>query len=358
VAALGVRELETPALLVDLDGMERNLRTMAEFFAVRAAGFRPHFKNHRSLALAKKQAEAGAIGFTCSRVGEVALLVESGHRDILVANEIACRTKLERLVDLSRKASVILALDDPAVARCLGALGAAAGVVPQVAIDLDLGLNRCGVRSVADAVALAKTAGGAGLRVRGVAGYEGHLQLLAPGADKEAKVREACAAMAAARRTLEEAGFAVDMASMGGTGTYATVADFPGITESQPGTFLLMDTAYASAAPEFQPSLTVLTSVISRSGVRAVLDVGVKSISGERGLPGLKNSNGARVSALHAEHALVDLHPDESGFRVGDKVEMWVRYSDGTVNLFDRIFGVRNGEVEEVFEIDRSGSAP
>ena len=353
-----VQELETPALLVDLDVMERNLRTMSRFLAGRQARFRPHFKNHRSLDLARRQVEHGASGFTCARVGEAELLVGGGHTDILLANEVACRSKLERLVELERRgAPVVLAIDDPEVAQCLGALGRAAGVEPQVVIDVDLGLNRCGVRSVEDAVSLAIAAREAGLRVRGVAGYEGHLQMLAPGAQKEDRVREACQLLLRARSALEAAGFRSEIVSMGGTGTYAMVASYPGVTEVQPGTFMFMDTGYAEVAPEFLPALTLLASVISRSNGRAVLDAGVKAISSERGMPGLKNLSSGRLRALHAEHALVDVHDDGGSLRVGDRVEMWVHYSDGTVNLHDRIYGVRSGGVESEFHVERAGSA-
>ena len=134
------------------------------------------------------------------------------------------------------------------------------------------------------------------------------------------------------------------MVSAAGTGTYSIAANTPEITEVQPGTYVVMDTAYTPAAPEFRLTLSVLATVISRSSrERLVMDAGIKAIRGERGLPWLRGEEDARVSALHAEHARLDLHGNRVDRRVGDKVEIWVHYSDGTINLHDRMYGIRNG---------------
>ena len=152
---------------------------------------------------------------------------------------------------------------------------------------------------------------------------------------------------------LESAGIPAAIRSTGGTGTYAVAGDYPGITEIQAGSYLLMDNIYVSRRASFQRSLTVLATVISTSGrEHAVLDSGVKAVSGERGLPTLKDVPGARLTALHAEHAIVELDVQSPPLTPGEKVEVWVHYSDATVNLHSKMFGVRHGELEEVFPIE------
>jgi D-serine deaminase-like pyridoxal phosphate-dependent protein len=347
-----VQEIETPALLLDLDAMESNLALMAEVCRRSNKRLRPHFKNHRAPALARRQIASGAAGFTCSRLREVEILVEHGFSSILVANEIVSAGKLYALLELSRRADIVLAIDSPLQVAELGRLGRKRGCPPSVVIDLDLGLHRCGVSCADEAIELAEAAAAEGLRIRGFMGYEGNLQLLEPGQEKEQAVAGAYGPLVAAVNAFRQCGAPPEMVSTAGTGTYSMAASTPEITEVQPGTYVVMDTAYTAAAPEFRLTLSLLATVISRTrGERLVMDAGIKALSGERGLPWLKDA-GKRLNALHAEHALVDLHDNGFDCRVGDKVEIWVHYSDGTINLHDRMYGIRNGRVEEVIAIE------
>ncbi len=346
-----LHDLETPALLLDLDSMESNLARMADFCRSQNIRLRPHFKNHRAPALARRQVASGAAGFTCSRLREVEILVQHGFKSILVANEIVSAGKLDALIALSRRADIILAIDDPMQVAELGRLGRKQGCPPSVVIDVDLGLRRCGVGNAQEAMGLADAAATEGLRIRGVMGYEGHLQLLEPGPEKARAVMEAYQPLVAVVSAFRRCGAPPEVVSVAGTGTYSIAASTPEITEVQPGTYVVM--AYASAAPEFRLSLSLLATVISRSpGERLVMDAGVKALSGERGLPCLKNAEGVRLSALHAEHALLDVHGNGLDHRVGDKVEIWVHYSDGTINLHGRMYGIRKGKVEEIIAIE------
>ncbi len=348
-----VRDIETPALLLDLDAMESNLASMGEFCRRSNKRLRPHFKNHRAPALARRQIASGACGFTCSRLREVEILVEHGFNSILVANEIVSAGKLDALLALSRRADIILAIDSPTHVAELGRLGRKRGCPPSVVIDLDLGLRRCGVINAEEALGLADAAATEGLRIRGFMGYEGNLQLLEPGPEKEQAVAEAYRPLVAAVNAFRQSGAPPEVVSVAGTGTYSMAAKTPEITEVQPGTYVVMDTAYASAASEFRLTLSLLATVISRTrGERLVMDAGIKALSGERGLPWLKDAESVRLSALHAEHALLDLHGNGIDRQVGEKVEIWVHYSDGTVNLHDRMYGIRNGRVEEVIAIE------
>jgi D-serine deaminase-like pyridoxal phosphate-dependent protein len=353
-AKLRRADIETPALLVDLDVMERNLETMARFFCNRPAKLRPHFKNHRVLELAARQMEHGAIGITCARLWQAERLANFGIREILIANEIAGDGPVARFVELSREVPVMVAVDNPKVvsemARCARNREAEVNVL----VDVDLGLKRCGMPPGEPAATLAKTVVESGLRFRGLMGYEGHLQPLPPGPDKQRVVTEAMQALGRTRSMIEASGISVGIVSCGGTGDYSIAGAFPGVTENQAGSYLLMDTWYAPFAPDFQVALSVLATVISKTaGERLVVDAGCKVISGERGLPSVKGISGLKLKALHAEHAPIEIQDPAVDVEVGDKIEIAVHYHDGTINLHRRMYGIRDGEVERIFTIEQ-----
>lgn len=350
---LNLADIATPALLVDLDTMEQNMQTMAQFFRGRPARLRPHFKNHRVLEFAARQVEHGAIGITCARLWQAEKLVNSGNCGVLIANEIAGDAPLGRFVDLSRRAPVLIGIDDARVVADLASLARNCKVQPHVLVDIDLGLKRCGVPPGDRAVVLAKSIVAAGLTFRGIMGYEGHLQPLLPGPEKEAMVSQAMAALIGTKNQIEAAGISVEIVSCGGSGDYSIAGTYPGVTENQAGSYLLMDSWYAPFAPDFKPALSVLATVISKTaGERIVLDAGVKAISGERGLPSLKNTPGFKLKALHAEHAPVEIIETASNIEVGDKLEIEVHYHDGTIHLHKRMYGIRDGRVEKTFTIE------
>jgi D-serine deaminase-like pyridoxal phosphate-dependent protein len=347
-----VEELETPALLIDLDAMESNLVTVSDFYRQSAVKARPHFKNHAVLALAERQLAAGAIGMTVARVRHAEALVERGIGSILVANEIVAEGSLQRLIELSHRAEIILTVDDAENIAQIARIAGDTRPKVNVVIDLEVGLGRCGA-PLEEALSLARIARDAGLRVRGLMGYEGHLQKLPPTEQTRRLRNEVAELLSHARHLLEEDGIQVDIVTLGGTGTYKAYAECPGITEVQVGSYLLMDTFYAPFAPDFQLGLTVLTRVIStRAANRVVLDAGLKAISGERGMPMVKGTSGLRVTALHAEHAILAVEDPNLCIRTNDLLDLWVCYSDATVHLHRTMFGVRSGVVEEIFPIE------
>lgn len=348
-----LEQIKTPALIVDLDAMESNLNSMAAFFRERACKLRPHFKNHKTPLLAWKQIRAGAIGMCCATVREAEILVEHGIGSILIANEIAGDEKPVRLAELSRHASVMAAVDNESSLRDLARAQRSRRTQIEVLIDIDVGLKRCGTTAGEAALALARCAVEQGLTVRGIMGYDGHLQGMEQSPERDEEVRRGSKALVESAALLEGAGIPSSVISTGGTGTFAVSGDYPGITEIQAGSYLLMDNIYLGRRAPFQRSLTVLATVISARGQNfAVLDCGVKAISGERGLPTVKDVPGAQLKALHAEHALIELDPQAAAAPVpGQKVELWVHYSDATVNLHSSMYGVRHGQVEEVFSI-------
>lgn len=346
------RELDTPVLVADLEVLEANLARMAAFFAGKHAKLRPHFKNHRVLALALRQIEAGAIGVACSRLRQADRLTHAGIQNILLTNEIVGENPLRQWAELSREATVIAAVDHPKVVDDMARIARDTRAPLNIAVEIDLGMKRCGVPPGEAAAALAKQAVSGGLHFRGVMGYEGHLQLLPPGPEKESAVKQALEGLVGSKKLIEQMGIPVEIVSCGGTGDYTISGTYPGVTENQAGSFLLMDTGYAPYAADFQPALSVLATVVSKTEAEhIVVDAGVKAISGERGLPSIKGIQGLCLRALHAEHAPIDLVDPSTPVEVGDKIELAVRYHDGTVHLHQKMYGIRKGIVEEVFTI-------
>ena len=221
MVGIPLERLDTPVLVADLDILDANLARMAAFFTGKPAGFRPHFKNHRVVALALRQIEAGALGITCSRLWQVEGLARAGIRSILLTNEIAGEGPLRRLAELSRETTVMAAVDNAKVVDDMARIARDSRAPLNVVVDVDLGLKRCGVSPGEAAAALAQRAVAAGLRFRGIMGYEGHLQLLAPGLEKERIVKQALAALVGSKQQIEHLGIPVEIVSCGGTGDYA-----------------------------------------------------------------------------------------------------------------------------------------
>ncbi len=351
---MNLEQIVTPALLVDLDAMESNLHRMAGFFADKRCKLRPHFKNHKVPLLAWKQLRAGAIGITCATLREAEILVHHGVDSILIANELAGDAKAERLAELSKLASVVVAIDNSKSAGDLARAQRDRKSRIEVVVDVDIGLGRCGVAPGEAALQLTKCAVAKGLTLRGVMGYDGHFQVMPPSPARDEQVRAGSKTLVDSASLIEIAGIPVSIVSTGGTGTHAVSGNYPGITEIQAGSYLLMDTIYVNRGASFSRSLTVLATVIStKAPGHAVIDCGLKAMSGERGLSEVKDMPGVSLKALHAEHGLleVDTHSHVS-LEVGEKIELWVHYSDATVNLHSAMYGVRHGKVEEVFRIE------
>ena len=341
-------------MVVDLDAMESNLHRMAAFFANKPAKLGPHFKNHKVPLLAWKQLRAGAVGITCATVREAEILVHHGIENILIANEIAGDTKAERLAELCRHGSVTVAVDSEHSVKDLARAQRNRNTPIGIVVDIDIGLGRCGVQPGEAVLNLARFSVGEGLGFRGLMGYDGHLQGIKQSPERDELVRAGSKTLVDHAALIESAGIPVAIVSTGGTGTHAVSGDYPGITDIQAGSYLLMDTQYVNRGASFQRALTVLTTVISTRGrEHAVIDCGVKAISGERGISTVKDMPGVHLKALHAEHGLIEIEPLSAvALEIGQKIELWVYYSDATVNLHSSLYGVRHGQIEEVFRIE------
>lgn len=353
-----VTDLPTPALLIDLDGMENNLRRMATFFQNNGAKLRPHFKAHQVVSLGKRQLQSGAIGLTCAHLDHAEALADEGVENILIANEVAGASKIQHFTDLSRRVPVIVAVDNPKVVSDMARLAGKWRECLNVVVDVDVRLGRCGVKPGEAALSLTKLVLEKGLRFRGLMGYEGQVAL-APGPQKNRVVVEALKRLEDTKLMIEREGIAIEIVSCGGTSDFSIAANCPGVTEIQAGSYLLMDSAYVTFAPEFEPTLTILATVISTTpGERIVVDAGLRSMSGENGLPSIKGISGLQTKALHIEHTVIEITDPALPINVGDKTEIWVNFLDQTLGLHDRLYGIRRGQVEEILKIEHYVNCP
>ena len=327
--------------------MERNLRRMAEYFRERRTKLRPHFKGHQVLSLADRQVQAGAIGISCARLDHAEALLAQGIPSVLVANEIAGENAIRRFVDISRKGNVIVAVDDALVIADMARLAGSRSSALNVLVDVDVGLHRGGVPPGEAALAFTRLILEKGLSFQGLMGYAGAIKL-PPGREQENAVHSYLRPLLETKALIETSGVPVGIVSCGGTADYAVAGAAAEVTEIQAGAYLLMDTSYMAFAPDFQPCLTVLTTVISHAaGDRIVVDAGLKAVSSEKGLPVIKGRTNLQVRALHAEHALIDVTDPSLRLKVGDKVEMCVPYLDATLSLHQHMYAMRNDRVEE-----------
>jgi D-serine deaminase-like pyridoxal phosphate-dependent protein len=325
-------ELTTPALVVQRDRLDRNLKTMAE--ARPGRSLRPHVKAHKCTALAARQADAGHPGFACATIAEMEGLSRAGlDDDLLLANEVLDASRLGALVQRGSRVSVAVDSSETVDA-------AASGGVREVLIDVNVGLPRCGCRPQ-DAGLLADLARARGLSVRGVMGYEGHAVGLEERATRLELVHEAMELLIVAH---DQTGG--EVISAGGTGTYDLNHC---ATEIQAGSYALMDTAYSRLGLPFAQALSVLATVISVSPEWAVADCGLKALGMDHGDPSIE---GARVRFCSDEH--VTFVP-EASIRVGDRIRVLPAHIDPTIAYHERMHLADNEEVIETWPVDLRG---
>jgi D-serine deaminase-like pyridoxal phosphate-dependent protein len=351
-------DLDTPALLVDLDAFERNLDRMAEWSRRTGVAVRPHAKAHKSPLVARKQLDRGAIGITCSKLGEAEVLVAGGVSNILISSEIVGRAKIARLISLARHARLLIVVDDDANADELSRAATAAGIVIDTLVEVNVGQERCGVEPGEPVAALAaRVAELPGLRFAGLQGYEGNLQHVRDPAERRQRCLTSMDRLIASRRAVEARGLPLEIVSTAGTGTHAIAGEIEGVTEVQPGSYIWMDCDYLGVAGlPYEGALSLLVSVVSRQRRgAAVVDAGWKSITIESGMPIVKGSATLTYAPAGDEHGKL-LCEDESLLPpLGARVELVPSHCDTTVNLHDYLFALRGGRVEAVWAIPGRG---
>ncbi len=349
--------IPTPALVVDIEALEHNLRLMSDFFARRHAKLRPHFKSHKCVTIAKRQLASGnAVGITCAKLSEAEVLAAGGIPDILIANQIVGRDKLERVAALARRCRLAVAVDDESQVRQLAAALTGTPAKVGVLVEVDVGLARCGVPPGERALQIARVAAATpGIEFLGLQAYEGHCITVLDPKDRRRQVLASMQKAVDTRRLIEASGLPVRVLSGGGTGSYDMTGLMDGVDEVQAGSYALMDHYYAKRRPEFATALSVITTVISSNGSdHAVLDVGVKGVGADLGPPVLVDRPEDVISRFESEeHASVRV--GGRPLEIGDKVRLRPSHGCTTCNLHRRLFAVRKGTVEDVWAIDGSG---
>ena len=359
-------ELDTPALLIDLDKMEANIQTMADYFTTVNAMLRPHVKTHKTPIIAHKQIAAGAIGVTCAKLGEAEAVIHAGVRDVLIANQVVGSHKIARLINLARHSEIMVAVDNPQNVRDISNAATAKGVTVRMLIEVNIGMNRCGVESGKPALELAnQIRQSPNLKFEGLMGYEGHTVARPDLKEREAGVREAMQHLIDAKHYLEKHGVEVSIMSGGGTGTFNITGSIPEMTEVQAGSYVFMDSTYRNVegvGEQFDCSLSVLATVVSRPAPnRVIVDTGLKVLAKEFGIPQPVGITGVEMTGLSEEHGTLktvgQVSDTDVSLTPGDKLEILPTHCCTTVNLHDRYYGIRNGIVESVWDIAARGKA-
>ncbi len=347
------RELDTPALWVDLDHMERNIAALALNFKRAGVAWRPHTKGIKVPAIVHKMLAAGAQGITCAKLGEAEVMAAAGITDILVANQIVTPEKITRLVNLRAQANVAVAVDD---AGNVGAIGAAAmqkGVRVDVLIEVNTGMNRSGTLPGASTLALARhIAATPGVRLRGLMTWEGHTLEHQDAEVKRAGIEASVGQMIDTAAQCRAEGLPIEVLSCGGSGTYQVTSHIPGVTEIQAGGGIFCDMAYQGWGVALEPALFVKSTITSRpSPTRIILDAGFKTLPRGFAQPKPLGVENVTSGVYSAEHCILTLHAPDSGHPVASAIDFIVGYSDATVFVHDVLYGLRAGVVETAWPV-------
>lgn len=367
-ARLGDRleEIDTPALVIEMEAFERNLAAMARFCQGASVRLRPHAKTHKCVEVAKRQMALGAVGQCVQKVGEAEVLVEGGIGEVLVSNQVVGAQKLDRLMALATRAKISLCFDDAQQIAAASEAARRAGVTIGGLVEIETGMGRCGVPSGPPACELAKQiANSPGLRFVGIQAYQGKAQHFRTPNERAAAIDVAVVAIRQTLDALDRAGLKCESITGAGTGTYRNEASSGLYTELQAGSYAFMDADYAAnvgsdgqAVRDFEHSLFLLTSVMSVAGGDwVVVDAGLKTTSGESGMPLVHGRPGLSVVGLSDEHAKITVAPGADKPTLGEKLLLIPGHCDPTINLHDNYVCVRNGIVEAIWEIGARGAS-
>lgn len=359
-----ISELETPALLVDLDVMERNLQRAAEYARSHRLRLRPHTKTHKIAALGRRQLDSGAVGLTVAKVGEAEVMLGAEPPDMLVAYPIIGRRKLERLMEVARRTELTVSLDSREAASELADAARAAGLTVNVLAEMDAGMGRVGVQPGAELLELGCAIDTmAGLRLRGIAFYPGHIR----GNDERARraLSELSATVAAAVEDFRRAGLATEVVSGGSTPTLFHSHEVAGMNEIRPGTYIFNDrnTVACGACERRDCAVVILVTVVStarRNGL--IIDGGSKTFSSDLLLPAGERTFGeileapqARFFQMNEEHGYIDLGDSGVRFKVGDRLRILPNHVCTAMNLHEVVYGIRGEHVKQIWRVEGRG---
>jgi D-serine deaminase-like pyridoxal phosphate-dependent protein len=360
-------ELDTPALCVDLEKMEQNLKAVHKALNGSGVGVRPHVKTHKCPAIAKLQMTAGAVGVCAAKLSESETMLNNGIVNVLMTGVNISASKIQRAMALRKKYSgFIQATDNPQNARDLQDAAKAAGIVADVVVDVDV-IKRSGVVAGAPALALAQLVDKMpNLKFRGILAYDGGVQHVTGFQKRKQTALKNFEPIVDTYEMIKAAGLNIEIFSGGGTGTYNIMTAISGFTDVQVGSYLFMDCQYIEIGGEknekeyddFAPSLTVLTTVINNNHPgRLVTDAGSKSLTLNRPTAFVIGEPGFSYSAGSDEYGTISFETTSKTYKVGDILEVIVPHCDPVVNLYDFIYGIRNGKVESILPILARGKS-
>ena len=362
-ASIGQRleDVDTPALVLDLDSFEENLLTLKNAVAGRVR-IRPHAKTHKCPEVGKRQIALGAVGQCCQKVSEAEAMVDGGIADVLVSNEVVGAQKIARLAELSRRARIGVCVDNAPTLHEIGRSGAKLDIY----VELEVGMRRCGVAPGAPAVALARAiVSSPNLRFAGLHAYHGRAQHMRSMEERRGVIEKAASYVKETKALLQEAGIACPIVTGAGSGTFVFEVALGAWDEIQPGSYAFMDSDYARnewapPMPRFEHSLFVLATVMSRPNpALAVLDAGLKASSVDSDMPGLWQRPGLEYTHASDEHGWVEFAKEKVAGTampaLGDKLLLVPGHCDPTVNLHD-VYHVLDGDmVVEVWPVTARG---
>jgi D-serine deaminase-like pyridoxal phosphate-dependent protein len=345
--------IDTPALVVDLDALERNIERMAHFARTHALRLRPHAKTHKSADIARLQLTAGAVGVCVQKVSEAEALADAGIADLYVSNEVIAEDKLARVADLARRVRLALAVDSALGVERLAHAVAQAGSRVEVFVEVDVGQGRCGVEPARAGSLARQVVAHPGLVFAGLQAYHGGAQHLRGASERAAAIRHAVGAAAAARAAVTALGVACPLVTGAGTGSFVHEAAGGVHGELQAGSYVFLDRDYADneaapGAPVFEHALFVATQVMSRASAHAVIDAGHKSHALDSGPPRVWQRDDLVVANGGDEHGILRPGAGSPGTlpALGEKLWLVPGHCDPTVNLHDRYVVVRGGLAE------------
>jgi D-serine deaminase-like pyridoxal phosphate-dependent protein len=355
-----VSDLETPVLLVDQEKLLANLKEMQEMASKAGVDLRPHTKTHKCPEIAKLQLHEGASGICVQKLGEAQVMVDAGIKDIFITNEIVEPTKIERLVALQENASVKVAIDSLANAKTIGKAAVFARQVVPVLVEVDCGMNRCGIPMGHVAVNFARELSRIkGLQLQGIMAYEGQFYHIANKAERYAEAKLVAKKVVDTARAIRRTGLNIQTVSCGSTPTAAAVAVVPGVTEIQPGNYVFYDEMQVklNSTKRENCALHVLATVISAAeGHRVVLDAGIKAFSYDYArFPRPLGLRGSQPVGISEEHLVLQLRRNGQRPRIGQKLEFIPYHACTTVNMYDWLYVVRNGETLSTWPVAGRG---
>jgi D-serine deaminase-like pyridoxal phosphate-dependent protein len=363
---MSLEDLDTPALLFDLDVIERNIADMADVARESGVRLRPHTKTHKSPLLASMQIDAGAHGITVAKLGEAEVMVGAGLDDVLIAYPLVGRQKLLRLRELIERATIAVSLDAVEVAQGIGGVGLDAGVEIPVLVEVDTGHHRMGRAPGEPSAALVREiANVPGVRVAGLLTHAGHAYEAADPSELQQLARQEALDLIQTAERCRGEGLEVREVSIGSTPTARIGAQVDGVTEIRPGTYVFNDVQQMrlGVAPESACGARILTTVVARpTAERFLIDAGSKSLSSDGGNGPPFAGRGVVVGRpdlmidfTTEEHGVGHLAADPAPLSIGERLEVIPLHVCSAVNLFDVAYGIRNGEIERTIPIAARG---